>query len=79
MKCNNCYLRYHCDEQTELICKQNDYCKYIKQPVREPMKIAFDYYARGFYCPICLVGVVNIEQECPHCGQRLINAYMFNG
>lgn len=30
MKCDNCYLRYHCDEQTEFICKHNDYCKYIE-------------------------------------------------
>lgn len=29
MKCDNCYLRYHCDEQTEFICKHNDYCKYM--------------------------------------------------
>lgn len=26
VKCNNCSLRYHCDEQTEFICKNNDYC-----------------------------------------------------
>lgn len=31
MKCNDCYLRYHCDEQTEFICKYNDYCKYIQE------------------------------------------------
>lgn len=31
MKCNDCYLRYHCDEQTEFICKYNDYCKYIQK------------------------------------------------
>ena len=29
-KCNDCLLRYHCDEQTEFICKHNGYCKYIK-------------------------------------------------
>lgn len=28
-KCQNCYLRYHCDEQTEFVCRSNDYCKYI--------------------------------------------------
>lgn len=28
-KCQDCYLRYHCDEQTEFVCKHNDYCKYI--------------------------------------------------
>ena len=28
-KCQNCYLRYHCDEQTEFICRSNDYCKYV--------------------------------------------------
>ena len=26
VKCNNCSLRYNCDEQTEFICKNNDYC-----------------------------------------------------
>ena len=31
MECNNCYLRYHCDEQTEWICKSNDYCKYMPE------------------------------------------------
>lgn len=36
MKCNNCYLRYHCDEQTEYICKHNNYCKYMpEQEVQE--------------------------------------------
>ena len=29
-KCKDCYLRYHCDEQTKFICKHNDYCKYIR-------------------------------------------------
>lgn len=31
MKCNDCYLRHHCDEQTEFICKFNDYCKYMPE------------------------------------------------
>ena len=78
MKCSDCYLRYHCDEQTEWICKINDYCKYMKQPVREPMRIAFNYHARGFYCPMCRTGVENKEQECPFCSQKLLNAYEFN-
>ena len=30
-KCNNCRLRYPCDEQTEFICKHNNYCKYISE------------------------------------------------
>lgn len=29
MKCRDCSLRYVCDEQTEFICKSNDYCKFI--------------------------------------------------
>ena len=29
MKCNDCYLRYHCNEQTDFICEHNDYCKYM--------------------------------------------------
>ena len=28
-KCDGCLLRYHCDSQTEFICKNNDYCKFI--------------------------------------------------
>ena len=28
MKCYSCLLRYHCDEQTEWTCRNNDYCKY---------------------------------------------------
>ena len=28
-KCDTCILRYNCDEQTEFVCKHNDYCKYI--------------------------------------------------
>lgn len=31
IKCNNCYLRHHCDKQTEFICKYNDYCKYMPE------------------------------------------------
>ena len=30
-KCNNCRLRYPCDEQTKFICKHNNYCKYISE------------------------------------------------
>lgn len=30
-KCNNCRLRYPCDEQTEFICKHNNYCKYMSE------------------------------------------------
>lgn len=30
-ECNNCRLRYPCDEQTEFICKHNNYCKYISE------------------------------------------------
>ena len=78
MKCDDCYLRYICDEPEEWICKHNNYCKYIKQSTKEPVKIAFDYYSRGFYCPICLVGVENKNQECPFCGQKLLDAYGFN-
>jgi hypothetical protein len=71
-------LRYHCDEQTEWICKHNDYCKYIKLPEKNSVKIEFNYHARGFYCPVCLTGVENKEQECPFCGQKWMNAYAFN-
>ena len=40
-------------------------------------KIEFNYSARGFYCPTCKIGVENRAQECPFCGQSLLNAYNF--
>lgn len=27
-ECDRCLLRYHCDSQTEFICKNNNYCKF---------------------------------------------------
>lgn len=36
-----------------------------------PMRIAWDYGARGFHCPICLTGVSNQTKECGCCGQKL--------
>jgi hypothetical protein len=43
-----------------------------------PIKIEFNYYARGFYCPTCNTGVKNKNQKCMFCGQKLLNAYEFN-
>jgi len=40
-----------------------------------PLKIQFNYCARGFYCPSCLTGVENKNQKCPYCEQNLIDAY----
>lgn len=44
----------------------------------KPIKIEFNYRARGFYCPTCLTGVANKDQKCPFCGQRLLDRYDFN-
>lgn len=60
MKCDNCYLRSHCDEQTEFICKYNDYCKYMSEPevqvehtceyCQPPFKHCGEFYiATGFH------------------------------
>ena len=46
MKCNNCYLRYHCDEQTEFICKHNDYCKYMLEQNNESNKSCLNWLER---------------------------------
>lgn len=40
-----------------------------------PIKIEFNYHARGFYCPTCSTGVANKDQKCPFCGQQLLDAY----
>lgn len=44
----------------------------------KPIKIEFNYRARGFYCPTCSTGVENKSQKCKYCGQQLLNAYGFN-
>ena len=44
----------------------------------KPIKIEFNYQARGFYCPTCLTGVENKDQKCKCCGQQLLDAYGFN-
>ena len=31
VKCNNCLLRYHCDEQTEWNCKNDNYRNHISE------------------------------------------------
>ena len=43
-----------------------------------PIKIEFNYHARGFCCPTCSTGVENKDQTCKFCGQTLLNAYNFN-
>ena len=44
----------------------------------KPIKIEFNYNARGFYCPTCSTGVKNKTQQCPFCGQQLLDAYGFD-
>lgn len=43
----------------------------------KPIRIEFNYHARGFYCPTCSTGVENKNQTCKFCGQQLLNAYDF--
>jgi rRNA maturation endonuclease Nob1 len=44
----------------------------------KPIKIEFNYHARGFNCPTCSTGVENKTQKCPFCGQQLLDAYGFD-
>ena len=44
----------------------------------KPVKIEFNYYARGFYCPTCSTGVENKTQRCRFCGQQLLDSYGIN-
>ena len=46
MKCNDCYLRYHCDEHTEFICKNNYYCKYMPEQNNENNKSYLNWLER---------------------------------
>ena len=48
-----------------------------KTTERKPVKIKFNYNARGFYCPKCNTGVSANTDKCPHCNVRLLPAYDF--
>ena len=48
-----------------------------KTAERKPVKIQFNYHARGFYCPKCNTGVSANTDRCPHCNVRLLPAYDF--
>lgn len=43
----------------------------------KPIKIEFNYHARGFYCPTCFTGVALNNKECKYCGQKLLYPYNF--
>lgn len=41
-----------------------------------PIKIQWNEYARGFYCPSCLTGTANNTSECRYCGQKLLSIWI---
>jgi len=43
----------------------------------KPIKIQWNEYARGFYCPICFTGTASNTQQCKYCGQKLLPMYNF--
>ena len=52
----------------------------IYTPDKEtPVKIEFNYHARGFNCPTCSTGVSLSSKECKYCGQKLVNPYFKEG
>ena len=51
---------------------------FVKLNKEKPIKIEFNHYTRGFYCPTCLTGVENKDQKCKFCGQQLLDIYEFN-
>lgn len=42
---------------------------------KPPVKIVFNYLARGFYCPSCMTGTYNEDHVCKQCGRRLLALY----
>lgn len=68
-KCSTCLLRYHCDEQTEFICKYNNFCKYIEDTSNNNSKHGhWDVY---YVCSICGETVQSTASECPSCHAKM--------
>ena len=65
MKCNDCYLRYHCDEQAEWICKFNDYCKYMPEQSNKTNKSCKE--CENWKYERLWIGY----KFCPYCGRAL--------
>jgi len=42
-----------------------------------PIKIQWNEYARGFYCPSCFTGTASDTEQCKYCGQKLLPMYNF--
>ena len=61
-KCSKCYLRYHCDEHTEFICKSNYYCKYINDGGRK-----HGYLIATYECSVCGEHYAEPVSECSSC------------
>jgi len=43
----------------------------------KPIKIQWNEYARGFYCPSCFTGTASDTEQCKYCGQKLLSMYNF--
>lgn len=65
MRCSNCLLRYHCDEQTEFICKKNDFCKYIQDGKRH------GHWETYYVCSKYGETVRTVLAECPCCHVKM--------
>lgn len=66
MKCRDCFLRYVCDEQTEFICKSNDYCKFIAD--KEKANAHWEAY---YVCSNCGEHSRTVKPECPFCHAKM--------
>ena len=62
-KCYTCYLRYDCDEQTDFICRNNDYCKYMPDGGKK-----HGHMIKHYVCSICGETHKNPFLECSWCG-----------
>ena len=51
--------------------------EYFKKHINKnvPVKIAWNEYARGFYCPTCRTGTTSDTKKCGYCGQLLISYF----
>lgn len=64
-KCSDCQLRHQCDKQTEFICKENDFCKYIKDSGNH------GHWEVHYICSKCGETIRTALAECPCCHTRM--------
>ncbi len=56
-----------------------EYFEKMKVNKEIPIKICWNEYARGFYCPTCMTGTSLDKKKCSYCGQLFLPSVILTG